>query len=725
MKVKVNRYRNIGIMAHIDAGKTTTTERILYYTGKSRKIGEVHEGTATMDWMVQEQERGITITSAATTCFWKSDRVAKEFADQDFRINIIDTPGHVDFTIEVERSLRVLDGAVAVFDAVAGVEPQTETVWNQANRYNVPRMCFINKMDRMGADFDRCVDMIKSRLGAVPVILTIPIGVEAEFKGVVDIVKMKAIVWDGEDLGATFRFEEIPANLLEKAQKLRAEMLDIIATEDEDCMNYYLEHNDLTEDMAKKCLRKGTIGFQFVPILCGSAFKNKGVQLLLDSVIDYLPSPEDVEQISALNSKGERIAYKCSLDRPFCGLVFKLMTDPFVGSLAFVRVYSGKLEKGSNILNYSRGDKCRVGRILLMHASEREDIAEAAMGDIVALPGLSEARTGDTLCALGQEIMLEKMVFPEPVVERSIEPASKADQEKLGIALEKLTKEDPSFRVARNEETSQTLIKGMGELQLEIIIDRLKREHGVNANVGEPRVAYRETIQQLAQVEYVHKKQSGGAGQFAKVSMVVEPLTAAHLEKYSANTSYVKIHTEGRDKVVRYIFLNNIKGGAIPTEFIPGVEKGIKVAAESGVLADFPVFGFVVQLNDGQYHDVDSSILAFELAGRQATKEGFRKAKPCLLEPIMSVEVTTPSEYRGNIEGDLSRRRGIINFSDYLPSGVCVIRAAVPLSEMFGYTDFLRSISKGRASSSMTFDTYEKMTSGIQKEVLKKLGKEG
>lgn len=724
MKIKVNRYRNIGIMAHIDAGKTTTTERILYYTGKSRKIGEVHDGTATMDWMEQEQERGITITSAATTCFWNSDRVADAFKGHDFRINIIDTPGHVDFTIEVERSLRVLDGAVAVFDAVAGVEPQTETVWNQANRYNVPRMCFINKMDRLGADFDRCIKMIKERLGAVPVLLTIPIGVEAEFKGVVDIVKMKSIIWDGEDLGATFRFEEIPANLLEKAQAARTEMLDIIATEDEDALNYYLEHNDLTEEMIKKCIRKGTINFQFVPIMCGSAFKNKGVQVLLDSVVDYLPSPEDVLTMACINKKGEKEEYTCGPDKPFCGLVFKLMTDPFVGSLSFVRVYSGKLEKGTTVYNSSQESKSRIGRILLMHSNSREDIEEATMGDIVALPGLSDARTGDTLCAIGNEIVLERMVFPEPVVERSIEPASKADQEKLGLALEKLTKEDPSFRVSRNEETSQTIIKGMGELQLDIIIDRLKREYKVNANVGEPQVAYRETIQQRADIEYVHKKQSGGAGQFAKVNMVVEPLTEEHIAKYKESTAYVKVHKEGREQLVRYIFINNIKGGSIPSEYIPGVEKGIKAMMENGVLADFPVFGFVVQLNDGAYHDVDSSILAFELAARAAFKDGMKKAKACLLEPVMTVEVTTPADYRGNIEGDLSRRRGIISFTDYLSSGACVIRASVPLSEMFGYTDMLRSISKGRASSSMQFEKYEKAPGGVQKDIMKKLGRE-
>jgi len=724
MEVKIDRYRNIGIMAHIDAGKTTTTERILYYTGKNRKIGEVHDGTATMDWMVQEQERGITITSAATTCFWKTDRVAKEFQDQDFRVNIIDTPGHVDFTIEVERSLRVLDGAVAVFDAVAGVEPQTETVWNQANRYKVPRMCFVNKMDRMGADFFRCVDMIKSRLGAVPVVITLPIGKESDFVGVVDIVKMKAIIWDGEDLGATFRFEEIPADMKEESEKYRSMMLETIAAEDEESLHYYLENGDLTEEMIRKCIRKGTIGFQFVPVFCGSAFKNKGVQVLLDCVIDYLPSPVDVDVIPAIDASGEKIDYKCEMTKPFCGLVFKLMTDPFVGQLAFVRIYSGRLEKGTTVLNLSQEEKCRVGRILLMHASTREDIDAASMGDIVALPGLTEARTGDTLCALGQNITLERMEFPEPVVERSIEPVSKADQENLGKALEKLTKEDPSFRVARNEETAQTIIKGMGELQLEIIVDRLKREFKVNANVGEPQVAYRETITARADVEYVHKKQTGGAGQFAKVNMIFEPITEELLQKYDKNTNYVKIITEGRDNVVRYIFVNNIKGGAIPSEFIPGVEKGIKNAVESGVLADFPVFNFVVQLNDGQYHDVDSSILAFELAARAAFRDAMRKCKACLLEPIMRVEVTTPSDYRGNIEGDISRRRGIINASDYLPSGACVIAAEVPLSEMFGYADLLRSISKGRACFSMHFSRYEKMSQGIQKEVLKKLGKE-
>jgi elongation factor G len=554
--------------------------------------------------------------------------------------------------------------------------------------------------------------------------LAIPVGVESDLKGVIDIVKMKAIIWDDEDLGAVFRIEEIPQELLEEAKTRRAEMLDIIATEDEEALNYYLEHNDLPEDVIKKCIRKGTINFQFVPVICGSAFKNKGVQLLLDCVIDYLPSPEDVDVISAINSKGEKIQEKCAIDKPFCGLVFKLMSDQFVGSLVFVRIYSGKLEKGSSVLNCSQGEKCRIGRILLMHASEREDIDSASMGDIIAIAGLNDARTGDTLCAIGNEIILERMTFPEPVVELSIEPVSKADQEKLGIALEKLIREDPSFQVSRNEETAQTIIKGMGELQLEIIVDRLKHEHKVNANVGMPQVAYRETLQQRAEVEYVHKKQSGGAGQFAKVNMVFEPLTEELVAKYSKETAYVKIHTEGRDKVVRYIFVNNIKGGAIPSEFIPGVEKGVKNSIESGILADFPVFGFVASLNDGQYHDVDSSMLAFELAARAAFRDGMRKANICLLEPIMTVENTTPSEYRGTIEGDLSRRRGIVNFTDYLPSGACILRSHVPLSEMFGYVDHLRSISKGRASSSMHFSNYAKVPVSIQKEILKKMGRE-
>jgi elongation factor G len=708
--VKINRYRNIGIMAHIDAGKTTTTERILYYTGKSRKIGEVHDGAATMDWMVQEQERGITITSAATTCFWESDRVANEFRNQKFRINIIDTPGHVDFTMEVERSLRVLDGAITLFDAVAGVEPQTETVWRQADRYRVPRICFVNKMDRMGADFYRCVDMIKSRLGAVPAVLTLPIGVESDFKGVVDLVKMRGIVWEGDDLGATFKFIDIPNHLIEKAQQFRSQLLEVIAFEDEEALEYYSANHDLTEELIKKCIRKGTTNFHFVPVLCGASFKNKGVQTLLDAVIDYLPSPEEIKVV---NSKGEKMAYEFSIDAPFCGLVFKLMTDPFVGSLSFVRIYSGKIEKGSKILNCANRAKPTVGRMLLMHANQREDITKANMGDIVAFAGL-DVRTGDTLCDLNHEILLESMTIPEPVVELAVEPVAKVDQEKLGIALEKLTREDPSLRVI--VVSNQTILKGMGELHLEIIVDRLRREYKVNVNVGKPQVAYRESIQSAVDIEYLHKKQSGGAGQFARVLMRFEPLTEELIAKYSENTNYVKANKEGGN--VRYIFVNNIKGGSIPTEYIPGVEKGIKNSIEGGVLAGFPVFGFVVYLNDGEYHVVDSSVLAFELAAREAFKEAMRKAKAYLLEPIMRVEVTTSSECRGVIQGDINRRRGIIHEIDELPGDACVIKANVPLSEMFGYADHARSVSKGRVSFSMEFNNYEKVPVSIQQEIL-------
>lgn len=722
MKVEIKRYRNIGIMAHIDAGKTTTTERILYYTGKSHKIGEVHEGTATMDWMEQEQERGITITSAATTCFWESPRTASAFKDQLFRINIIDTPGHVDFTIEVERSLRVLDGAIAVFDAVAGVEPQTETVWNQANRYKVPRMCFVNKMDRMGASFERCVDMMKSRLRAVPLVLNLPIGIESEFCGIVDLVKMKAVIWAGEDLGASFEYREIPEYLIEKSNIMRKEMLEAVVGEDDTVFEAYLGGEEISEDDIKKCIRKGTIGFKFVPVFCGSAFKNKGVQTLLDAVVDYLPSPEDIGVVTGINGKGEKVHVKCHEREPFCGLVFKLMTDPFVGALAFVRIYSGKLSKGQRIVNLSRDEKCRVGRILLMHANSREDIEEATAGDIIALPGL-DAHTGDTLTDAGNHILLERMVFPEPVVELSIEPVSKADQEKLGIALERLTKEDPSFRVSRNVETNQTIIKGMGELQLEIIVDRLKREFKVNANVGEPQVAYRETIQKSVNIDYTHKKQSGGAGQFAKVSMAFEPLTPEHLAKFK-ESSTVKFTKEGRDNHVRYVFVNNIKGGAIPSEFIPGVEKGVAACVSEGVLAGFPVVDFVVQLNDGGFHDVDSSVLAFELAAREAFRMGMRQADACLLEPVMAVEATTPVDYRGNVEGDLNRRRGILETSDYLDTGACVIRASVPLASMFGYANDLRSMSQGRACFSMELSRYEKVPMMVQKVILKKAGKD-
>lgn len=716
------KYRNIGIIAHIDAGKTTTTERILFYTGKSRTIGEVHEGTATMDWMEQEQERGITITSAATTCFWNSDRVADEFKNNQYRINIIDTPGHVDFTIEVERSLRVLDGAVVVFDGVAGVESQTQTVWNQANKYAVPRICFVNKLDRMGASFDRCVNMIRDRLGCMAVELTLPIGTESNFIGLVDLVKMKSYIWKGDENGAAFELQDISDDMMELAKEKRHFLLETISMEDDAIMNHYLETGDLSEEQIKYCIRKGTIAFNIVPILCGSAFKNKGVQLLLDAVIDYLPSPEEVAPIVATNKEGALIEnYICNVDRPFSGLVFKLMTDPFVGALSFVRVYSGKLTKGDKVLVSSSGKKVRIGRILEMHANERKDIEEASAGDIVALPSL-DVITGDTISQEKFDILLEKMAFPTPVVALSIEPESKADQENLSKALAKLTREDPSFVVDRDEDTSQTIIKGMGELHLEILVDRMRREFNVKAKVGDPQVAYRETIKQKAEVEYIHKKQSGGAGQFAKVCMVFEPLTDELIESLSKMSNVKIIKDEKDNLVVRYIFVNNIKGGVIPTEYIPGVEKGIEYSITRGALAGFPVYGFVVYLNDGQYHDVDSSVLAFELASRAAFKDAMKKAKVCLLEPVMKVDVTTPSIYKGNVDGDISRRRGILGSSDTLPNGSFVISSEVPLAEMFGYANELRSLTKGEASFTMEFCKYIVVNVSTEKDILKKLG---
>jgi elongation factor G len=694
-----SKYRNIGIIAHIDAGKTTTTERILYYTGKLKnKMGEVHEGNATMDWMVQEQERGITITSAATTCFWR-----------DCRINIIDTPGHVDFTVEVERSLRVLDGAVVIFESVSGVQPQTETVWNQANRYKVPRICFINKMDRAGANFDRCVEMIESRLSATPVVITMPIGNEADFVGIIDLIRMKEVIWGGDDLGAKFTLGEIRPELLTEAKRRRAKMIDKIIDEDEEVCEKYLSEGDLSVEDINKCLRYGTINFNFVPILCGSSFKNKGVQPLLDAVVDFLPSPVDVEPIAATDSHSNKIDFKCATSGQFAGLVFKIMTDPFVGSLAFVRIYAGHLKKGDKVLVSSTKNKIRVGRILEMHANERKDIDEATAGDIVALPGLGlDVRTGDTLSVEKYEIFLEKMKLPNPVVDLSIEPKSQADQEKLSHALQRLSQEDPSFKISMNKETGQTVISGMGELHLEILVDRMKREFGVIANVGKPAVAYRETIRKRAEIDYTHKKQTGGAGQYARVIMTFEPLTDELLVKYaSVDRKDTKVVRDEKDaSVVRYIFVNNIKGGTIPTEFIPGVEKGIEFSAENGALAGFPVYGFLVQLNDGAYHDVDSSIWAFELCTRAAFKEGMKKADAGLLEPIMKVEVTTPADYRGGVEGDLSRRKGMLSFSDNLSTGAFLINAEVPLSSMFGYADYLRSISQGRASFSMEFSKY-------------------
>jgi elongation factor G len=668
--------RNIGICAHIDAGKTTTTERILYYTGKSHKIGEVHEGGATMDWMEQEQERGITITSAATTCYWL-----------DKRINIIDTPGHVDFTIEVERSLRVLDGAVAVFDGVAGVEPQSETVWRQADKYNVPRMCFVNKMDRMGANFYRCVEMIKDRLGAKPLVTQLPVGIEENFKGIVDLVSMKAIIWKDESLGAEYSYTDIPDDMLESAKKYHAELLDTVAELDDHVMEKYLSGEDLTVDEIKSVIRLGTIKRIFVPVLCGSAFKNKGVQPLLDAVVDYLPSPIDIGTVKGVDvSSGEERDFKISASEPFSALAFKVMTDPFVGSLTFVRIYSGKITSGVTVINTVKDQKERVGRMLLMHANEREDIKEALAGDIVALAGLKNTTTGDTLSDIDKQVILERMEFPEPVIELAVEPKSTADQEKMGLALSRLAAEDPSFRVSTDQETGQTVIKGMGELHLEIIVDRMRREFKVEANVGAPQVAYRETITKKCEVDYTHKKQSGGAGQFARVKIIFEP----------------------QEPGVGFAFESKIVGGAIPKEFIPGVEKGLNNIKDTGVVAGYPMIDFKATLIDGAFHDVDSSVLAFEIAAKAAFREGMPKGNPKLLEPIMKVEVITPDEYMGDIIGDLNSRRGQMQSME--PRGNAqVITAHVPLAEMFGYVNNLRSLSQGRSQYSMVFSHYDQV----------------
>ena len=646
-EITKDKYRNIGIMAHIDAGKTTTTERVLYYTGKEHKIGEVHDGAATMDWMEQEQERGITITSAATTCFWK-----------DHRINIIDTPGHVDFTIEVERSLKVLDGAVAVFDGVAGVEPQSETVWRQADKYKVPRMCFVNKLDRTGANFFMCVDMIRERLGAKPLLLQLPIGLEADLKGVVDLVKMKGIIWNDESLGAKFEEVEIPEDLKEEAEKYRKELVETAVEQDEDLMAAYLDGKDISEDDLKKCIRKGTLDFSFVPIVCGSAFKNKGVQPLLDAVVDYLPSPLDIGEITGTKPGTEdEIVRKFGNSEPFSALAFKVANDPFVGSLTFIRIYSGTLNAGTGVMNTSKDKEERVGRMLLMHANDREDIKTASTGDIVALAGLKHTITGHTLSDPSNPILLEPMDFPDPVIEIAVEPKTKADQEKMGEALARLAKEDPSFRVSSDNESGQTIIKGMGELHLDIIVDRMKREFKVEANIGAPQVAYRETIQGTATVDYTHKKQSGGAGQFAKVKLSVEPLDPG----------------KGRE------IENIVKGGAIPKEFIPGVEKGIEGVADSGILAGFPMLDYKVTIIDGLHHDVDSSVLAFEIAGRMGFKEACTKAGlKTYLEPIMKVEVVTPEDHMGDVIGDLNSRRGQIGSTDKRGNAT-VINAMVPL----------------------------------------------
>ncbi len=683
----IERYRNIGIMAHIDAGKTTTTERVLYYTGRSHKIGEVHDGAATMDWMEQEQERGITITSAATTCFWR-----------DHRINIIDTPGHVDFTIEVERSLRVLDGAVTVFDSVAGVEPQSETVWRQADKYGVPRICFVNKMDRMGADFYRCVDMIVDRLGAVPLVAQLPIGVEDRFIGLIDLVRMKAIIWKDESLGAEFELRDIPEDQADEAASYREKLVELAVEQDDTAMEAYLDGTEPDEDTLRACIRKGVLNRAFVPIFLGSAFKNKGVQPLLDAVVDYLPSPHDVPNIDGVLPNGEPAERAATDEAPFSALAFKIMTDPFVGSLTFARIYSGTLNAGTGVLNSVKDSKERVGRMLLMHANHREDIKEARAGDIVAIAGLKNVTTGDTLCDPAKPIILEKMEFPEPVIEIAVEPKTKADHDKLSAALARLAQEDPSFNVSTDQESGQTVLKGMGELHLEIIVDRMKREFNVDANVGAPQVAYRETIGQTYDCDYTHKKQTGGSGQYARIKLLFEP----------------------GEPGSGYQFESKIVGGSVPREYIPGVEKGLASARESGVILGFPVIDFKVTLHDGASHDVDSSVMAFEIAARAAFREALPRAKPKLLEPIMNVEVVTPEDYTGTITGDLSSRRGQVQSME-MRGNAQVINAMVPLANMFGYINTLRSSSQGRAQFTMQFDHYAEVPQSVADEVKEKL----
>ena len=684
----LEKTRNIGIMAHIDAGKTTTTERILYYTGRSYKIGEVHDGAATMDWMEQEQERGITITSAATTCYWN-----------DHRINIIDTPGHVDFTVEVERSLRVLDGTVAVFDGVAGVEPQSETVWRQAEKYSVPRMCFVNKMDRTGADFYFVVDTIRERLTDNYVVLQLPIGAEADYQGVIDLITMKALIWHGEDLGASWDEVDIPDDLIEQAEEYREMMLDKLSEFDETIMEKYLEEQEITEEDLKNAIREGTLHHGLVPVLNGTAFKNKGVQPLLDAVVDYLPSPLDIPEIVGTSVKGdEEVTRKVSDDEPFSALAFKIMTDPHVGRLAFFRVYSGSLEKGSQILNPRTGNKERMGRILEMHANDREDVDAVYTGDIMAAIGIKDVRTGDSLVAIDKPLILEEMTFPDPVIDVAVEPKSKADQEKLSKALMALSQEDPTFRVHTDQETAQTILSGMGELHLEVLVDRMLREFNVDASVGKPQVAYRETITKEVTTTYTHKKQTGGSGQFAEVEIDVRPAKAG----------------EG------YTFDDNISGGRIPKEYIPAVDAGIKEAMTSGVLAGFPVVDIQVELNDGKFHDVDSSDMAFKIAGTMAFKEAARKASPALLEPIMAVEVVTPDDYLGGVVGDLNSRRGQVQGTEQRGNNQ-VVNALVPLSEMFGYVGDLRTMSSGRANYTMQFDSYQQMPASVQEEVVTRL----
>ncbi len=686
--VALGRYRNIGIMAHIDAGKTTTTERILYYTGRSHKIGEVHDGAATMDWMEQEQERGITITSAATTCAWR-----------DHRINLIDTPGHVDFTIEVERSLRVLDGAVAVFDGVAGVEPQSETVWRQADRYGVPRICFINKLDRVGADFEGAVQSIRDRLGAKPLVLQLPIGLEAEFSGVVDLVTMQAVTWQAEDLGATFTIGALPAELAEAAATAQTALIEAAVEHDDEALERYLEGEMPDEETLHRCIRSGTIRSEFTPVCCGSAFKNKGIQPLLDAVVRYLPAPSDLPATRGHHPVSEEEASRPSRrDAPFAGLVFKIMNDPFVGSLAFVRVYSGSLPSGASVLNPTRNQRERIGRMLLMHANSREDIKVATAGDIVALAGIKSAATGDTLCDPQHPIVLERMEFPEPVMELAIEPKTKTDQERMGQALGRLAAEDPSFKVSVDHETGQTVLKGMGELHLDILVDRMRREFRVDANVGAPQVAYRETVTRAAEVDYVHKKQTGGSGQFARVIMTVEPAEPG----------------AGLD------FASKVVGGNVPKEFIPAVEKGAASAMQNGIVAGYPVIDVRVTLTDGAFHEVDSSAVAFEIAGRAAFREAMQKAAPRLLEPMMRVEVVVPEAFVGDIIGDLNGRRGQIEGME--PQGNATqVRAHVPLATMFGYVNAIRSLSQGRAQFTMFFERYDRVPQMVAEEVRSKL----
>ena len=683
-KQPLERYRNIGIMAHIDAGKTTTTERVLYYTGRSHKIGEVHDGAATMDWMEQEQERGITITSAATFCQWK-------VAGKDYYINIIDTPGHVDFTIEVERSLRVLDGAVAVFDAVSGVEPQSETVWRQADRYKVPRICFINKMDRMGASYENSIVSINERLGARTLPLHVPIGMEDKFVGMVDLVSMKAMRFLNEDLGAKYSTEEIPEDLQEAAEAGREKMLDILSEEDDALTEKILEDEDLTEEEIHRSIREGVLAHRFVPVLCGSAFKNKGVQMLLDAVVRYLPSPVEVPPVKGESVKTkEPMERRASDDEPFSALAFKVMTDPYVGQLTFLRVYSGKMQQGAQVLNSVKGSKARVGRLVRMHANKREEVTEILAGDIGAAIGLGDVYTGETLCDTTKAIVLERMEFPEPVIDVAVEPKTKADYEKMGVALQKLSQEDPSFRVRTDEESNQTIISGMGELHLEVLVDRMQREFKVGSNVGKPQVAYRETITKSAEVDYKYAKQSGGRGQYAHVVLNVEPLSPG----------------EG------YVFESTVVGGAVPKEYIPAVEKGVQEALSSGVLAGYPLVDVKVVLEDGSYHDVDSSEMAFKICASIGIKDALRKGEPALLEPLMSVEVVCPPDFTGDVIGDLSSRRGKIKGMEER-SGVQVIDAEAPLGEMFGYSTQLRSMTQGRASYTMQFAHYAKAPTSV------------